>query len=706
MQKKGLFLMRRFLFALCLISMLLMSGCGLIAGQSDTSTETPNAQTPNAQTPNVQTPEVQEPEVSGTPAEASTLNGIPLENFTIVYSVEEVDYNKRAAEYIKTEIYERTGISLNVVGDHVTPASNYEIVVGETNREISTRLEAHTVQSEFAILAEETSIAIEGDYFVVAAAAFFFIETYVPMDNFAAEIPTEVTIHNPITRTAKNYILLIGDGMGLYQTLIFDFMKNGLEYSDGEDIFYGYYLPYSGYARTWSLSGTTDSAAGGTALATGYKTTNGYIGQDKNHNPLLSTTELAGSLGMSTAVMSTEKSKGATPSSFSAHADDRYLSDEILEDQAALTELYGTIINCYYDNYTAVGIEAIENHITDTLDKLDDNEKGFFLMYEEAYIDKHCHSNDLEMLFQAVVRFNQAIARFMEYAFYNPETCVIITADHETGALLPSSSGGFKFNQTSHSSYYVPVFAFGDGTSVFDGITMENVQIPITMTELVFGVEDFGDRSQFQSLLNIDPNFKPTHEHTFVNGECKCGEIDPDYIPPHTHTFVDGVCECGKEYTDLITYVLDAATHLTLMDAGTKSDGENEIVGTYGFFTLHYSEKTKIDVATSAKTFSDGYYGEQRISMSDKTSVGDTVKNAIQFTTDDASTVNIWWVGGADGREIEIFDANGNVVYTTAEACVKYGVYLSTIQLPEGGTYYIGCSAGSNYYYKVEVTVG
>jgi hypothetical protein len=46
---------------------------------------------------------------------------------------------------------------------------------------------------------------------------------------------------------------------------------------------------------------TTDSAASATALATGYKTNNAYIGQDKDHNPVKSLTELANEQGKATA---------------------------------------------------------------------------------------------------------------------------------------------------------------------------------------------------------------------------------------------------------------------------------------------------------------------------------------------------------------------------------------------------------------------
>ena len=222
--------------------------------------------------------------------ETSQINGVDLSEFAIVYSDEDHDYSKRAAEYIQSEILARTGLELALIEEDERTA-DYEIVVGETSRDISARLDADTRYTQFAILAEDRQVALEGDYFIIAAAAYFFIETYVPRDDFSANIPKEVCIHEPIVEEADNYILLIGDGMGLYQTLLFDILENTDVYSDGEDRFYGYYLPYMGLARTNSLSGTTDSAAGGTALACGIKTINSYLGQTKLHTPVKSITE-------------------------------------------------------------------------------------------------------------------------------------------------------------------------------------------------------------------------------------------------------------------------------------------------------------------------------------------------------------------------------------------------------------------------------
>lgn len=428
----------------------------------------------------------------------STINGNNLKKYQIVYSDEDSDYSKRAAEYIKAEILERTGLDLPVVEDDAK-AEKYEIVVGETSRDISKKLDAKTENVDFAIMAEGNNVALEGDYFIIAAAAYFFIETYVPADGFNAVIPEQVSIHSPVVEKADNFIMLIGDGMGPIHTKIFEYVENTYDFSDGENRFYGYYLPHQGQSRTNSLSGVTDSAAGGTALSSGTKTINGLVGRDKDGKDLKLLTELARDLDKAAGVMSTEPKTGATPASFSAHADSRHGTAEIIMTQKTAREKYGIVINCGYDYTSVEGIGMIEDEITLMLDTLDDNENGFFLMYEEAYIDKHSHNNDLDKTYEAVVRFNQAIGRFMEYAFYNPNTFILITADHETGDLFPNDKGELEYHSGDHTSKNVPVFAYGYGSECFDGVSVENIQIAHTFAHFM-GVDDFGDQSKYSYI--------------------------------------------------------------------------------------------------------------------------------------------------------------------------------------------------------------
>ena len=430
------------------------------------------------------------------------INGVSITEYNIVCDKDGLDYNVRAAEYIRDSLTAVTGCTINIVDDSEAQKSR-EIVVGETSRQISKELTTDTVGFEFAMLSKDGTVALEADYFVIAAAAYYFVETYVTGSD--VQIDDALTVRTPETKEAKNYILLIGDGMGKYQTLLHDYMTDNTNYSDGENLFYGYMFPNYGSVRTDSYSGTTDSAAAGTALATGYKTLNKYVGMSRDGNELKSIVELAAELGKATGVMSTESSTGATPSAFSAHETDRYNDTALKADQTALTAKYGTVIKCNFDYYDARYMNStIEKRITETLSALDADPDGFFLMYEEAHIDKKCYNGDMEGAFEALIRFNQAIARFMEYAFYHPDTVVIITADHETGGLLPSSLGGLYFtnpdpsneNKYEHTSAYVPIFAWGDGTDEFlnENPVLENIYIPMFIASGM-GVNNFGDQS-------------------------------------------------------------------------------------------------------------------------------------------------------------------------------------------------------------------
>ena len=424
------------------------------------------------------------------PKSAAKLNGVSLSEYVVVYDETAPDYTARAVGYLCEEVLERTGVELEVMSHEEAPAK-HEIVVGETNRAISKALNANTEGLQFSMMAKDGHVAMEGDYFIIAAAAYYFIETYITGKTASTSVPTKAFVSDPIVEEANNYILLIGDGMGVNHTQLPYGCDHALlaeqfgnDFSDGESLFYGHLFPYQGTAHTNEVNGwVTDSAASATALATGYKTSNGRIGRDKDAKDLKSITELAGDLGLATGVMSTEGQTGATPSGFSAHADARDQYDVIEASQAALQEKYGTIINCKHDYYNLRGITLLEDAITDTLTKLNKNDKGFFMMYEEAYIDKHSHNQDKIAATGAVFRFNQAIGRFMEFAFYNPDTMVIITADHETGNLSKMGKD-YYYGSGDHTAKQVPVYAYGMGAEVFHDQTIENVQIPKTIAKM------------------------------------------------------------------------------------------------------------------------------------------------------------------------------------------------------------------------------
>lgn len=418
----------------------------------------------------------------------AAINGIPVKAFTIVYSDDQPDYTLRAAEYIQSQILSRTGAEVAICEDD---SGNYEheILVGNTNRPLSDTVRSDARNMEFHLTADENHIAINGEYFIIAAAAYYFVETYIPGEKFKSTIPAgEVITAAPITTAPNHFIYLIGDGMGFNQTNMFSYMSLAEQesYHDGEDVFYGYYLPYQGQLHTDSLSGTTDSAAGATALACGFKTINGHVGKDENLNDVQSLTELAISLNMGTAIMSTDKQSGATPGGFSAHVDSRNSSTDIIKLQGKLMVDHGTLFKCGLSS-----TRSCENAVNEVLTTLDQQDQ-FFIMYEEGYIDKNCHNQDAVSTFECMVRFNQVIGLFMEYAFYHPDTLVLITADHETGGLYFDENGKPGYVYDDHTSANVPFFAYGQGAEVFDGFDGENNLIPQYIAAM-WGIETFGD---------------------------------------------------------------------------------------------------------------------------------------------------------------------------------------------------------------------
>lgn len=307
----------------------------------------------------------------------------------------------------------------------------------------------------------------------------------------------------------KNIILLIGDGNGLAQISATTLMNKG-ELSLTQ-------LKSIGFIKTQAADDfTTDSAAAGTALATGVKTNNRAIGTDAALQPIENITEILSKQGYATACISTDNILGATPASFYAHAIDRSDDPKIAKDliHSNLTLFMGggaaafkdsnitdhfSILSSISDLENATndkvgvflsehGIKSIKDgrgnmlaEATKTgLEFLKKKEKPFFVMIEAAKIDHAGHSNDTAGILAESIDFDKAITEALLFADNNPETLVIITADHETsGFSLPQ--GNVKthelegyFASYDHSAIMVPIFAYGAQSNEFQGVYENN----------------------------------------------------------------------------------------------------------------------------------------------------------------------------------------------------------------------------------------
>ena len=328
--------------------------------------------------------------------------------------------------------------------------------------------------------------------------------------------PTTEAPDNYYDENIKNVIFLIGDGMG-YNHWEKTKQERGIELTVET-------MDYCGSSMTRSLSDqVTDSAAGGTALSSGIRTNNGAIGvyfddPYESFSRPMNITELCMERGMMTGVVTTDETTGATPASFSAHSSSRDNHEDMTNDQltSGIDLIWGTnngyatkraaMDNGYtyittYDEMMALeegsrsyaqftndlwtleqsdeNTPNLEQMTEKAIDLLDDTEEGFFLMVEGAHIDKHSHSNDDDAMTESMEEFDRAIKVALDYAKEDGETLVIVTADHETGAITLNDDGTYSFTSGSHSAADVPIRVYGTDKIVKDDETINNYEIPI-----------------------------------------------------------------------------------------------------------------------------------------------------------------------------------------------------------------------------------
>ena len=323
--------------------------------------------------------------------------------------------------------------------------------------------------------------------------------------------------------TAKNVIIMIGDGMG----------ENHLQLAreQGYDLFMDTHYDLRGQSRTSSASHiTTDSAAGGSALSCGVRIMNQTVGVYETDPFNLvshprSIMDEAISRGMRTGVVTTDKTTGATPASFSVHVLYRKQYEKIAAEQvkSQLTLLWGAAGDIVKEDAIANGWKYIttkdemnallpgtrslgqfssnmwrtpmrENDPSPSLAEMTakaiellnkKNGEGFVLMVEGAHIDKNSHTHDngsdypekRASVANAVKGFDDAVRVAAEFARRDRNTVVVVTADHETGNIY-KSGGEYKFHSHEHTAKNVPLFVYGCDDLINPGQAVDNYTIP------------------------------------------------------------------------------------------------------------------------------------------------------------------------------------------------------------------------------------
>jgi len=251
----------------------------------------------------------------------------------------------------------------------------------------------------------------------------------------------------------KNIILMVGDGMSL--ATMYTAWTANQGHLNIEN------CQYVGLAKTTSANRLiTDSAAAGTAFATGRKTDNGHVGVDADEKPQASILEIAKQHGLAAGLVVTCNILDATPAVFVAKKGDRHQWSDIASQYVAgdvdfvcgggwsnfkngkdgrdLTKelagkgyqlprtveelekiskgkVFALIADDNLPKPKERG-EALSRAAMKAIELLSKNDQGFFMMIEGSMIDDGGHDNDLDRLMNEVHDFDRTIGKVLQWA--------------------------------------------------------------------------------------------------------------------------------------------------------------------------------------------------------------------------------------------------------------------------------------------------
>ncbi len=290
----------------------------------------------------------------------------------------------------------------------------------------------------------------------------------------------------------KNIIMIVGDGMGPAYTTAYRYFKDDPNTEVIEETVFDRHNVGMSSTYPARVSGyVTDSAASATALSSGTKTYNGAIGIDVDKNPVQTVLEWAKLQGKKTGVVVTSQINHATPASYLAHNESRNNYNEIAdsyidngikadiylgggwqyfirEDRDLVAEFKANGFH-YIDNYAELADLPANKPVLGLFDKkglpwaLDDsnqhrllaltqaattqleNDNGYFMLVEASQIDWGGHANDIAASIAEIDDLAKTVEYLEQYVKSNPDTLVVITADHSTGGFTLGANGTYAW---------------------------------------------------------------------------------------------------------------------------------------------------------------------------------------------------------------------------------------------------------------------
>lgn len=355
----------------------------------------------------------------------------------------------------------------------------------------------------------------------------YAVNNFAEDDKYTMFQPYEtVSVREPEGRKVKNIIFMIGDGMGLEQISAAWVCNGGKLNLDN--------FTNVGIQRTYSANRlVTDSAAAGSALATGHKTNNGMISMTPDTMAVKSLAEEAMEKGKRAGAAVTCRVNDATPAVFFSHSATRKNQEDIVAQMAnsGVYFLSGGGTKFWRDRedgrdiseeVKAKGYSYVETkedlmavkdgpvialmdsyELQPSLDRGDilpasvakalellDNKKGFFLMVEGSMIDDGGHDNKAGHTMEEIFDFDRTLGLVLEWAEKDGQTLVIVTADHATGGMtllngsIDDKRIRVNFSTTGHNGIALPVFAWGPHSEDFVGI-YENTELSDRIRALI-----------------------------------------------------------------------------------------------------------------------------------------------------------------------------------------------------------------------------
>ena len=308
--------------------------------------------------------------------------------------------------------------------------------------------------------------------------------------------------------TPKYVFFYIGDGMGLQPVMAAQAYNRDILQSEKPLLMMQF--PVASWAMTYSASSpVTDSAAAGTALATGYKTNNGMLGVTPDTVAVTSVAQQLKDLGWGIGVITSVAADDATPGAQYAHVASRKMAYDI--DVAAATSGYDFIAGAglkglvdgegnptnipaiFQENGVQLvrgrdGISQINSEkvvllsedgwpdynigytidsipgaltlplITETclqhLEKYSPDH--FYMMVEGGNIDHALHGNDAGTAIVEIFNFDESLKVAYDFYLAHPdETLIIVTADHDTGGMshVRNGLGVYRWVKTSKEEF-------------------------------------------------------------------------------------------------------------------------------------------------------------------------------------------------------------------------------------------------------------